>query len=157
MPPQGFTPPSLKYLRETSFETETETETEVKQNILSSKLDHVFETLFVRVIGHLNQLTGKHYRTSAGNRSLIHARYLEGATWENFEKVHRIKTKEWLHTGMDKYLRPMTLYNTNKFEAYLNQDEPTEFSDKTTDRLKAAAVWLKSKEGGKNGTEIIPV
>ncbi len=135
---------------ETETETETETEVKQKQKSLSSKLDDRFEILFVRVIGHLNQLTGKKYRTSAGNRSLIHARYKEGWAWEDFEKVHRIKTKEWLGTEREKYLRPITLYNPNKFESYWNEPEATGFSDKTAQRLKAAAAWVQSKKGGQD-------
>ena len=40
---------------------------------------------------------------------------------EDFYKVINIKSKQWLNTDMEKYLRPVTLFS-NKFEGYLNEE-----------------------------------
>ena len=45
----------------------------------------------------------------------------EGFDEEDFYKVINIKSKQWLHTEMEKYLRPETLFS-NKFEGYLNEE-----------------------------------
>ena len=39
---------------------------------------------------------------------------------DDFKTVIDNKTSEWIHTDMEKYLRPETLFGT-KFESYLNQ------------------------------------
>ena len=41
-------------------------------------------------------------------------------TVEDFKKVIDSKSKEWLNTDFEKYLRPATLFGT-KFENYLNE------------------------------------
>ena len=43
---------------------------------------------------------------------------------EDFYKVINIKSKQWLNTEMEKYLRPETLFS-NKFEGYLNEEVDT--------------------------------
>jgi hypothetical protein len=46
--------------------------------------------------------------------------------FDDFKSVIDKKSKEWLGTNMERYLRPDTLFGT-KFESYLNQnivDEP---------------------------------
>ncbi|WP_169801469.1 conserved phage C-terminal domain-containing protein [Neobacillus drentensis] len=54
---------------------------------------------------------------------MIHARYGEGFTLEDFKRVIDIKSVEWQSDPKwNKFLRPETLFGT-KFEAYLNQQE----------------------------------
>jgi len=76
------------------------------------------------IIGDLNARAGTAYKTGAATRELIHARWAEGFRLEDFRKVHRTKVAEWAGTDQAKFLRPETLYNRKKFEAYLNQPEP---------------------------------
>ena len=45
----------------------------------------------------------------------------KGYDEEDFYKVINIKSKQWLNTEMEKYLRPETLFS-NKFEGYLNEE-----------------------------------
>ena len=40
---------------------------------------------------------------------------------DDFKSVIDKKSKEWLGTNMERYLRPDTLFGT-KFESYLNQN-----------------------------------
>lgn len=52
---------------------------------------------------------------------LIRSRLNEGFVEEDFFKVIDIKSKQWLNTNMEKFLRPETLFS-NKFEGYLNEE-----------------------------------
>ena len=79
--------------------------------------------IYSRVITRLNELTGKSFRpTTKKTIACIDARLNEKFTEEDFYKVIEIKTKEWLGTKMEIYLRPETLFG-NKFEGYLNQQK----------------------------------
>ena len=73
------------------------------------------------VVDYLNKKTGKNFRkTSVKTKSLVNARLNVGFDEEDFYRVIDIKSKQWLHTDMEKYLRPETLFS-NKFEGYLNE------------------------------------
>lgn len=77
--------------------------------------------IYSRVITRLNELTCKSYKpTTKKTVACIDARLKEGFIEDDFYKVIEIKTKEWLGTNMEIYLRPETLFGT-KFEGYLNQ------------------------------------
>lgn len=79
---------------------------------------------FSEVIDFLNEKTSKEYKaTSEKTKGLITARLNEKFTVNDFKKVITVKTKEWLNTENDKYLRPETLFG-GKFEGYLNQYKP---------------------------------
>lgn len=74
------------------------------------------------VVDYLNKKTGKRFKkTSVKTKSLINARLNEGFDEEDFYRVINIKSKQWLYTEMEKYLRPETLFS-NKFEGYLNEE-----------------------------------
>ncbi|MBS4178132.1 conserved phage C-terminal domain-containing protein [Bacillus sp. FJAT-49731] len=77
---------------------------------------------FSEVIQYLNEKTNATYRPSTKKtRDLIRARWKEGFTLADFEKVIDLKTDEWLQNPhWNKYLRTETLFGT-KFESYLNQ------------------------------------
>lgn len=78
----------------------------------------------IRIIEHLNQITGKKYRArSSATQKLIRARLAEGFTEADFQHVHRVKAKDWLGTEREIYLRPETLYRVSHFESYRNQPE----------------------------------
>lgn len=77
---------------------------------------------YAEIIDYLNEKAGKNYRhTTKKTQSLIKARINEGFTVEDFKKVIDVKATEWKGTEMEKYLRPSTLFNGEKFEGYLNQ------------------------------------
>lgn len=76
------------------------------------------------VIDYLNKKALTNYKANAKvNVSKIEARQNEGYELEDFYKVIDIKTKEWVGTQYEKFLRPETLFS-GKFEGYLNQPEP---------------------------------
>ena len=78
------------------------------------------------VIDYLNMVCGTNYRSSTPKtRKQIKARVGEGFSENDFYAVIDKKSKEWLGTDMEKYLRPETLFGT-KFEGYLNQRSSTQ-------------------------------
>ena len=73
------------------------------------------------VIDYLNKTTKKNFRKNTPKtRKLINTRLKEGFVEEDFYAVIDIKSSQWLHSNMEKYLRPETLFS-NKFEGYLNE------------------------------------
>jgi len=106
---------------------ETETETETEKNPLSGKPDRVDEKVpFFEIIADLNRQSGKNFRASTrATREMIRARWKEGATFEDFEYIHRVKCAQWAGTDQDKFLRPETLYRPHHFESYRNERMPT--------------------------------
>lgn len=79
--------------------------------------------IYCQVIEYLNEKAGKEYSyKTESTQHHINARLNEGYTLDDFKKVIDNKCKDWLNTDMDKFLRPITLFNT-KFESYLNQKD----------------------------------
>ena len=77
--------------------------------------------IYSLVIDYLNKKASTNYRASTKNtQSFINARVSEVYTVEDFKKVIDSKSKEWLNTDFEKYLRPATLFGS-KFENYLNE------------------------------------
>ena len=77
--------------------------------------------IYSLVIDYLNKKASTNYRSTTKNtQSFINARVSEGYTIEDFKKVIDSKSREWLNTDFEKYLRPATLFGT-KFENYLNE------------------------------------
>lgn len=72
------------------------------------------------IVEFLNEQTESKYRpTTKKTRDCIKARMNEGFVLDEFKTVIRHKTKEWLGTDSEQWLRPETLFG-NKFEGYLN-------------------------------------
>ena len=76
---------------------------------------------YLEIVDYLNLKASTRYKAT-GNKTkdCIKARWNEKFILEDFKKVIDIKTKEWLKTEWEKFLRPETLFS-NKFEGYLNQ------------------------------------
>ena len=86
-----------------------------------SKKKEKDNNIYSLVIDYLNKKANTNYRpTTKNTQSFINARVKEGYTVEDFKKVINSKSKEWLNTDFEKYLRPATLFGT-KFENYLNE------------------------------------
>ena len=86
-----------------------------------SKKKEKDNNIYSLVIDYLNKKANTNYRASTKNtQSFINARLKEGYTVEDFKKVIDSKSREWLNTDFEKYLRPATLFGT-KFESYLNE------------------------------------
>ncbi|MBA7493072.1 hypothetical protein ES702_03627 [subsurface metagenome] len=79
--------------------------------------------LIEKTINYLNDKTKKNFRSNnIKTQKLIKARSNEGYVFDDFKKVIDIKTKEWLKTEYNKFLRPETLFG-GKFEGYLNESK----------------------------------
>lgn len=86
-----------------------------------SKKKEKNNNIYSLVIDYLNRKANTNYKSSTKNtQSYINARVSEGFTIEDFKKVIDSKSKEWMNTDFEKYLRPATLFGT-KFENYLNE------------------------------------
>jgi len=77
---------------------------------------------YTEIIHYLNEKTGKNFKLgSIKTRELIHARYRDGFTLDDFNRVIDLKSADWQSDPVwNKFLRPETLFGT-KFESYLNQ------------------------------------
>ena len=106
----GETPIAHPHDAENEIESEIESEDEIEHGVDA-------------VIDHLNSTCGTSFRRSAkSTRKLVRARLREGATVAECKAVIDHKAREWLHDRrMRKYLRPETLFNATKFEAYRNE------------------------------------
>ena len=88
---------------------------------IKSSVPTIQSKLIEEIIDYLNTRAGTKYKYDAKNTvKYISARLKEGYTVEDFKKVIDSKSKEWLNTDFEKYLRPATLFGT-KFENYLNE------------------------------------
>ncbi len=77
--------------------------------------------LITKVIEYLNSKSSSSYTLTETNKACILARIKEGYTISDFQRVIDLKCSQWLGTSQQKYLRPITLFQTSKFENYLNE------------------------------------
>jgi uncharacterized phage protein (TIGR02220 family) len=95
-------------------------ETKVKQQKPKKKVDEN-EDVRQQIIDYLNDKTGKRYRpTNQKTIKFIDARIKEGYNYNDFRQVIDNKSKVWLGTSREIYLRPETLFG-NRFDSYLNE------------------------------------
>lgn len=79
------------------------------------------QQIIEEVINYLNSSTGKRYSSTAANaRKYITLRLSEGFMLGDFKRVIEVKSKKWMGSKMEDYLRPETLFGS-KFETYLNE------------------------------------
>lgn len=104
------------------FRSGTLTDLNPEQNINLLKDKSIKDNnIYALVIDYLNKKLDTSYKsTTKKTQQLIKSKIDEGFTVEDFYKVIDNKASEWLHTDMEKYLRPETLFGS-KFEGYLNQ------------------------------------
>lgn len=115
-----------------------------KRKILKKdiKKDIVEKPPYSEIIDYLNSKTGKAYRWQGkATQGHINARFAEGYTLLDFQKVIDNKVAEWKGDKMEQYLRPETLFG-NKFEGYLNQGKESE-GNGTKARESTADFYLR--------------
>lgn len=80
---------------------------------------------YQEIIEYLNKKANKSFKaTSKETRRLILARWKDGYTLEDFQRVIDGRVAKWYTDAkMQEYLRPMTLFSS-KFESYLNDSGP---------------------------------
>lgn len=100
------------------------------------------------VLGYFNLKASTNYSiNSAKNREHISARLKEGYSVEVLKEVIDKKVKEWAGTQMEKYIRPMTLFNSAKFESYVNQKSEQITDKKSINNLSDAVNKAKELYG----------
>lgn len=109
---------TLYYSNEKNNENDNENDNDVSYH--DSSHDSFGEKASA-IILYLNEKAGTKYKaTTKKTTTLIHARFAEGFTVDDFKTVIDKKCLEWIgDENMEKYLRPETLFGT-KFEGYLN-------------------------------------
>ncbi len=94
-----------------------------KEGIVKRGKENKWEKECYEVITYLNQQAGTAFRDgSSSTIKHIRARLSEGFTVDQLKSVIEKKVQQWKsNPDMSKYLRPATLFNSEKFEAYLNE------------------------------------
>jgi phage replication O-like protein O len=76
-----------------------------------------------QIIDYLNLKTGKKFKCVKSHEKFINARLSEGYSVTDLMTVIDKKAIEWLNNPrMNQYLRPSTLFNSEKFDGYLNSE-----------------------------------
>lgn len=97
----------------------------VKNTLVKDNINSIAE----EVINYLNKLVGANYNyRSLSILNLIERRVNEGYEASDLKKVIKRKYYEWKDTEYEKYLRPSTLFNDDRFHEYLNQKDNKEVS-----------------------------
>ncbi|MEA9393145.1 conserved phage C-terminal domain-containing protein [Acerihabitans sp. TG2] len=73
----------------------------------------------IRVLEHLNKLTGARYTKAKSTLQNIRARITEGNTVEELNMVVEYLVDRWLGTEWAKYLNPETMFRPSKFSGNL--------------------------------------
>lgn len=115
---------------DTASVTEWETIMHVVDNSRPNVKDAEYKEQGVLVLEQIKKLTGKTFRAfntkrhPTRNLKLIINLLKDGRELRDILAVVDYKAKQWLfNLKMKKYLRPETLFNPTKFEAYLNEVE----------------------------------
>jgi len=118
-------------------------ETQVAPNKNEEERKNVSITAEEReILCHLNSAATKKFETAPPSLKALIKKY--GAA--SIKKVVDRKCAEWLGTTYEKYLRPQTLFDLQKFEAYVNEpDRPSakpdpNFFDESGNRRKPEEI-----------------
>jgi phage conserved hypothetical protein, C-terminal domain len=89
------------------------------------KEEKIYNVNAQKIIGYLNEKSGKKFKPTDSNLTPIIARFKDGHTCQDCLTVIDRKCSQWKDTTMDKFLRPSTLFRPSKFEGYLNEKPVT--------------------------------
>lgn len=102
----------------------------------------------VEIVDYLNSVCNKKFKsTTEGQIKFIRARLKEGNSVEDLKSVIDKKAAQWLGTTQEKYLRPSTLFNAEKFEAYMNESS-------TPKRAAANNSWVNDWQEAEKGLNL---
>ncbi len=129
-----------------------------QSNNTTKKKEKDNNNIYSLVIDYLNRKASTNYRSTTKNtQGFINARLKEGYTVEDFKKVIDSKSKEWLNTDFEKYLRPATLFGT-KFENYLNEankKEPTAIGSDKNKNIKVNPSICNNTQKYSSGRKMV--
>jgi len=84
----------------------------------------------IELLEFLNSKTERNFRPTSANLDLLKARIKEGYSVRDIRIVIVRKCRDWKGDDkMEKYLRPMTLFNRTKFAQYVGEVPPQESAD----------------------------
>lgn len=101
----------------------TQKNTNKNDKNLKNEKNNTYTVQAKSILDYLNMKTGKRFKPVQSHLDTICARLKEGNTMDDCKRVIDNKTSQWFNTENDKYLRPQTLFNASKFDAYLNERE----------------------------------
>jgi uncharacterized phage protein (TIGR02220 family) len=105
-----------------SVEVNVNKSTQRKEKESKEKKSKEHKDSIVEIINYLNSVCDKKFKpTTEGQVKFIRARLNEGNTVEDLKSVIDKKSAQWLGSKHEMYLRPSTLFNSEKFESYLNE------------------------------------
>lgn len=112
---------------------------DLKDIVITSKTRELFinsnSSLVEEIVNHLNKVTKSRYSAKTPSTiKLINARLKEN-TLEEIKGVIDVKTIQWLNTSSELYLRPETLFNSTKFEGYVNEYYRTKKDEDNFERM----------------------
>lgn len=111
-----------KYICEVPAEPEHSQALQSNEGVTEVKLVDEIEETAKQVLSYLNQQAGRNFRAVQGTLKNIKARLKEGYTLDDFQKVVDCKVYQWRNDAkMSEYLRPATLFNSEKFHGYLEE------------------------------------
>lgn len=95
---------------------------EIDKGTLNSLTKQIIQEIVIdKILLYLNEVTGSSYRLDTANhRTKVLNQLKNGHKLNDFYKVIDNKSKKWLKTDMQEYLRPSTLFGT-KMDEYLEQ------------------------------------
>ncbi|MEW5804606.1 MAG: conserved phage C-terminal domain-containing protein [bacterium] len=113
------------------------------------------EIPYKEIIDDLNEKAGKHFSPATKDtREHINARWREGYRLDDFKQVNTVKSAQWRDDPhWNKFLRPSTLYNSEKFEGYLNENtdiKPQETPEDQAARENNEEIMRRLKEKAKH-------
>jgi uncharacterized phage protein (TIGR02220 family) len=96
----------------------------IKKDIVGLKPD---VPPYQAIVNYLNEKAGTQFRvSSSATQRLIHARWVEDYTLDDFKAVIDTKCAQWKNDPkMSAYLRPKTLFAPSNFDGYLNEVRQT--------------------------------
>lgn len=84
-----------------------------KENSLNNEI--------TEVISYLNEFAGSHFRVTKSHAGHIRARLSEGMTVQDLKDIVVVMVRQWKGTKFEKFLRPSTLFNSEKADGYLSE------------------------------------
>ena len=114
----------LEVLHYNTFISISNYKDDLKEIVITTKAKDLFNInseVIKDIINHLNTTTNSKYSIkTVSTVKLLNAR-LRNYSPEEIKGVITLKARQWLNTNYSLYLRPETLFDTNKFEGYINE------------------------------------
>jgi len=141
-------PPPSKEIQEKHAEQNSHIDQTESPAKLKPEIEPTDDIPYQEIIDDLNKRrkAKKPFTVTDGVKKLINGRWAEGFRLEDFIYVHSVKCDEWLGGKIEKFIRPITLYNANKFQSYINERSPKQIEN--TEKFIKEATCPKCENVG---------